>query len=156
MDACGSTAFGTMDGDDDGDDDGREEDYYPTDDTLSLSTRFVSYPTSDLDFSGEDFIIMFNGPLRVERGVLDDEDGDYDGREEEDHLIDDTLSSYVPLTIMLMERRRVERGVGDVRDVTMRRRRRQSFGLLFTYVSARIKCRVRLLGFRVPFQIMCR
>ena len=35
-----------MDGDDDDDDDGREEDYYPTDDTLSLSTRFVSYPVS--------------------------------------------------------------------------------------------------------------
>ena len=85
-----SARAGHDDGDDDDDD--RREEEYPIDDTLSLSTRFVSYPTSDLDFSGEDFTIMFNGRLRVERGVLDNEDDDYDGREEDYYLIDDTLS----------------------------------------------------------------
>ena len=69
-----SARAGHDDGDDDDDD--RREEEYPIDDTLSLSTRFVSYPTSDLDFSGEDFTIMFNGRLRVERGGLDNEDDD--------------------------------------------------------------------------------
>ena len=41
-----------------------------------------------------------------------------DGREEDDYLIDDTLSSYLSLTIMLMERLRVERGVEGRDDET--------------------------------------
>ena len=55
--------------------DGREEEY-PIDDTLSLSTRFVSYPF----FAGEEFTIMIKGRLRVEGGVWDDDDVTTKGR----------------------------------------------------------------------------
>ena len=57
------------------------EEEYPIDDTLSQQgvsgvLLHLFCPPGVPDFAGEDFTIMFNGRLRVERGGLDNEDDD--------------------------------------------------------------------------------